>query len=293
MFGPEIEAASTFSGIPAAFLAGFVGVECGKDKKGGLKPSATRFEPHVYTALLALRDGAKSRYQGLSRSHVVGKTEPEMRALAHSYGPTQIMGWHTLKNLPDFTIADLNRGGRRFVATVELMRLNSAADLKARAWPRVLRTWNTGRPDGKTYHADYVPNALAVMEAYSTLPALAAPKPAEPSPAAPDPLPAELPEIPTPASPPDPAPEPDLIGSLERYGDKFEKVDKVANRVSGASWIVTLGAKGAGVALVVWEILKENRDTFLLIAGVALVVAGIWYFSRAKDRSNARALNRE
>lgn len=300
-FGSEIAAASSVSGIPADFLAGFVGVECGKNKAGDFVPGATRFEPHVYRNLIALRDGIKARYQGLTRRHVAGKTDLEIRALSKSYGPTQIMGWHTLKNLPGFTIEDLNRPGRRFLAATELLKINSAADLKAKAWPRVLRTWNTGKPDGKTYHADYVPNALAVMAAYAALaPApivITAAGPIDPVTTEPileaEPV-VEATPAPEPAVEvkPDPAssPEPGLVDSLEQYGQKFEKVDNVAARVSGASWMMTLLAKIGGAALVVWEVIRDNKETIVLVAGVALIIVGLWYFSRAKDRANARAL---
>lgn len=193
-WGPAIAAATAGSRVPADFLAGFIGVEAGKDRRGRIVPTATRFEPHVYRALRELRDGKRPRpYQNITRRELGARTDAELKALATSWGPAQIMGWHTIKNLKR-SIAELSDPATMFICPVELLTLVGGDHLRRGDWPSVMRIWNTGRPDGKTYHADYVDNALEVKSAYKQIArGGASPDPTIPSddlaesPASPDP----------------------------------------------------------------------------------------------------------
>lgn len=165
-WGPSLANAVNGTAIPAAFLAGFVGVECGKDRRGILKPEATRFEPHVYRRLIAVRDRKARTYSNIKPAQLANYADEHIRRLATSHGPGQIMGWHTINSLSGRGISDLSAPDTMFVCMVELLEVVAGPYIRRSDWGSVLRIWNTGRPNGKTYHADYVSNALAVMESY-------------------------------------------------------------------------------------------------------------------------------
>lgn len=175
-FGEQIRSACARSIVPKEFLAGFVGVEAGKDRAGNLKPEATRFEPGVFEDLKSLRDNGycfvggkkKINYSGVKRSQIQTATNADLRALATSYGLTQIMGWHCINNL-QCTIADLRDPDKHLIYAVRLLTLVGGEYLRRNDFAPVLRIWNTGSPTGKTYHASYVPNALAVAAAYKEI----------------------------------------------------------------------------------------------------------------------------
>ena len=175
-FGSLIHVACVGAGVQESFLAGFTGVEAGIDREGNIKPQATRFEIGVYNDLISLRDngycfvgGRKHNdYSGVRRSQIADADNAAIRALATSYGFSQIMGWHCINNLK-CTIADLRDPDKHFGYTVRLLKLVGGAYMRNGDLTSVLHIWNTGSANGKTYHADYVDNALAVKAQYEKL----------------------------------------------------------------------------------------------------------------------------
>lgn len=170
LYGQKILAATRNTGIDPAFVAGKTGVEAGV-KNGKIVENATRFEPGVYQDLKDLRDkgfcfigGKKMKtYSGVKRSQIADATDAALKALATSYGLTQIMGWHMINNLKG-TISDLRDPDKHLSYNVQLLALVGGNYLKRKDYESVLRIWNTGRANGKTYHPYYVANALLVME---------------------------------------------------------------------------------------------------------------------------------
>lgn len=166
-FGYKIHLACQGSGIDESFVAGFIGVEAGKDKSG-IVENATRFERHVFEKLRALRDGLRGSYQSIRRAAIADASDDALRALATSYGLTQIMGWHVINNLK-CSVGELRDSEKHLLYTIQLLKLSSGDFLRRKDYGSVLRIWNTGSANGKTYHADYVENALKVMHCYASL----------------------------------------------------------------------------------------------------------------------------
>lgn len=168
-FDRRIVEATAGSDVPPRFVAGLIGNEAGKDKQGNISETATRFEKHVYASLVAVRDGRKSVYSGIKRADIKDASDAALKALATSYGVTQIMGWHCIKNLR-CTIADLRNPEKHLFYTVRLLELNGFPKNPTKSeMDGEMRQWNTGRETGKTYHENYVPNAIQVRAAYAEL----------------------------------------------------------------------------------------------------------------------------
>ncbi len=169
-FDKQIVEACAGTNIPPRFIAGLIGNEAGKDRQGNIKRSATRFESGVYRHLVAVRDGRESSYnRTIKRADIHDASDEALRALATSYEATQIMGWHCIHNF-HCTIADLKNPDKHFFYTVKLLQLNGfPANASEERMADEMREWNTGREKGKTYHANYVPNAAAVRAAYALL----------------------------------------------------------------------------------------------------------------------------
>lgn len=208
-FGRRIAVACAGSDVKPHVLAGFIFNECGRYTKthpkvkageraaGDFNEDAVRFEPGVYEDLKSLRDrgfcfvsGRRvTAYNRIARADLQTLSDDALRNLSRSFGATQIMGWSMVRLLPG-TIADLRDPEKHL--SLAVLRIMSECGPHIRAGNReadaltdvsgsygdALRVWNTGRPKGKTYHAEYVPNALAIMRAYKEFPALRA-KPAE------------------------------------------------------------------------------------------------------------------
>jgi hypothetical protein len=172
--GPLIHAACAGTGVKEAFLAGFTGVEAAF-AIAGPKFDSKRFEKGVYADLISLRDngfcivGGKKRtnYNGLKQSQIKDANDAAVHNLATSWGCTQIMGYWGL--VLGCTIAELRDADKHFHYSVQLLKIVSGHYLAENDLASVLHIWNTGSANGKTYHEDYVVNALKVKTAYDKL----------------------------------------------------------------------------------------------------------------------------
>lgn len=168
-FDKRIYEATLHTNIPPAFVAGLLGNEAGKDRSGQIDEAATRFEPAVYAKLKAVHDGSRKEYGDITRKDIADASDAALRALATSYGCSQIMGYHVIHAL-HCTIADLRNPDKHFFYTVKLLQLNGfPANATESRMNREMRQWNTGKETGTTYHENYVPNAELVRAAYREL----------------------------------------------------------------------------------------------------------------------------
>jgi hypothetical protein len=202
-WGKTISEAAHLSSVAPKFLAALTANEsCGD-------PNASRFEPAVYRHLCDVRAGKRPNYGAVtfdnlqtevgematmdsSRSERDGNDEsqrtgeyhalclptldsrlptPDMdlRALATSWGLTQVMGYHMVGR--PGTVGALQNPEHHYYIACELLAefaerygFDVTADFEA-----MFRCWNTGRPDGKTYDPNYVPNGLRRMAVYHAL----------------------------------------------------------------------------------------------------------------------------
>jgi len=170
--------------IPEKFLAALVANESGGD------PAANRFEPAVLTKLWAVLVGRLPNYGAITgadlRNFVRGFTATPVTApalipgnvferldeLAHSWGLTQIMGYHVLEcaNIPGWyrTVDDLRAPAPNLRSATLLLTqfanrftLDLSSDFSA-----LLHCWNAGSPLAPTFDPAYVPNALRRMDLY-------------------------------------------------------------------------------------------------------------------------------
>jgi hypothetical protein len=86
----DAEKASVMYGVPFEFIMALVVLEC-----DGNKPSGFRFESHVYSKLKAVAGGKSKRY-GAIRGADIAECGEDIRDLATSHGPLQIMGYHAV-----------------------------------------------------------------------------------------------------------------------------------------------------------------------------------------------------
>jgi hypothetical protein len=151
------------SSIPAEFVGALIANET-EDH-----PDATRFEPAIFMKLKDVREGVEDRYGQMHKAELLPFDDEGIRLLATSRGLTQIMGYSAVYHSVDpLKLADpetcLKLTLRILAEWAQAYWLDVTKDFE-----QLFRCWNTGRPDGRTYDPEYVPNGLRRMEIYRKL----------------------------------------------------------------------------------------------------------------------------
>ncbi|MGH9468943.1 MAG: hypothetical protein ACRD1N_01210 [Terriglobia bacterium] len=190
-----IAAAVSGSALPAEFLAALTANESGGEVE------ASCFEQETYAHLRAVASGRVAAFGSIGRQTLLaalqqsagapaqplpgrlaatefspealraisGMEDHELRALATSWGLTQIMGYHmverkaAIRQLLDpqfhyrFAVELLTDFARRF-------RLRLSSDFES-----LFRCWNTGDPEGETFDPDYVARGMLRARIYRDL----------------------------------------------------------------------------------------------------------------------------
>ena len=159
--GLAIYTACAGTGIPVDLVAGLVSVE-----NGGVDPKATRFEPHVYEKLKQVANGSLHDYNRITKAKLGNPSDYALRALATSYGYTQIMGYWVLHL--GGTVDDLRNPIKHLNYTVALLH-QSMKWITSGNYGAIFRIWNTGSPTGQTKDPSYAANAMKVAMYYRDL----------------------------------------------------------------------------------------------------------------------------
>jgi hypothetical protein len=169
-FSPFIKPAIEGTPYPESFLAALVANESGGDLAAG------RFEPGVFWELSFTFTGRKTAFGSITTDKLKeylgnGATDKAVAALinlATSAGPTQIMGYQSLAR--GYPLAELYNLATHFKRAIEILddfrKQFDLVPVYGETYDVFFRCWNTGRPDGKTFDPNYVPNGLLRMQIY-------------------------------------------------------------------------------------------------------------------------------
>lgn len=161
---------SSYYDLPSEYLLSLIILEC-----GGQNPCGKRFEPKRYRQLKNLRDGKRRKFEYLRPSDLKGLTDAEIRKLATSWGPFQIMGYHSIglsKQGEGVSVADLT-GPRAIEIGVRWVDQNYGTLLRYGRYKDAFHMHNTGRVypkigKPKTHDPNYVSNGLSHMAYFSS-----------------------------------------------------------------------------------------------------------------------------
>jgi hypothetical protein len=179
--GKPIRDAVTNTTIPEAFIAALAANESSGD------PAKKHFESGAFLDLALVLAGRKPAFGSLGAQDLSGvlvksgiSANPlsavtnKLMDLATSWGPTQIMGYQTLKL--HLQVSDLIELPRHFVVCTQLLA-EFIAEWKLVVRPistitvceKLFRCWNTGEPNGITTDPNYVGKGLNRMAIYEAL----------------------------------------------------------------------------------------------------------------------------
>lgn len=152
--------------LPSSYFLALIMLE-----SSGKKVIKPRYEHNVYKSLKALRDGKIKKFEDLTIDDVKSYSNYELKQLAKSYGPFQIMGYKAIKmkiNLNDF------QGDSAIKYGIEWINREYGDVLRNGNYMDAFHMHNTGHPYPKnkkpsTYDPNYVKKGIEYMHYFSKL----------------------------------------------------------------------------------------------------------------------------
>lgn len=149
-------------GVNLQYLLALAVLEC-----GGERPAGSRFEPHIYKKLLKLQSGKRNDFEGITPEDLEGVSDDDLRKLATSWGPFQLMGYQCISLGAD--VEEIVDGPEAFRLACKWMKKNYGNFLESERYRDAFHMHNTGSPfpaNGKsqTHSKDYIPRGLRYMK---------------------------------------------------------------------------------------------------------------------------------
>ncbi|TAF33660.1 MAG: hypothetical protein EAZ57_05105 [Cytophagales bacterium] len=162
-YSAEVKKICETEKLPAAYFNALIILEC-----SGRKPSGSRFEPHVYDKLLAVKEGRSKSYMNISSKRLENMDESTLKQLATSWGPLQLMGYHCLTL--GISIDEL-KGPNTLKHSIRWCKKNYGKYLDKKDFKNAFHLHNTGRthPEwwfSRTHDPDYVQKGLGYMDRF-------------------------------------------------------------------------------------------------------------------------------
>ncbi len=150
--------------LPAEYFLALIILECSARKN---PPS--RYEPHVFEKLKAVKNGKLTTYSGLTKADLQPYNEASLKLLATSWGALQIMGYNCVGL--KITIDEL-KGANSLRYGIYWCKLNYGKYLEKKDFKNAFHIHNTGKPYPffwfpQTHDPLYVNKGLAYANALS------------------------------------------------------------------------------------------------------------------------------
>jgi hypothetical protein len=161
-YGEQIREISAEMELPHDYLMALAVLEC-----SGEKPSGQRFERHVFNELMKVKEGKRKKYEMATREKLESLDEEEIRALATSWGPFQLMGYKVFEL--DISIEDLDNDEDACYQGARWIKKQYGRYLKKSKWKDAFHIHNTGKRfplSGKpqTHDPYYVADGVRYMK---------------------------------------------------------------------------------------------------------------------------------
>ena len=164
-YGEQIREISQDLELPYPYLMALAVLEC-----SGEKPAGQRFERHVFNELMKVKSGKRRKYEMATREKLESLDEEEIRSLATSWGPFQLMGYKVFEM--DLSIDDLKNDDDACYHGARWIKKQYGRFLTKNKWKDAFHIHNTGkrfplsgRP--QTHHPYYVSDGLRYVKYYS------------------------------------------------------------------------------------------------------------------------------
>jgi len=164
-YGDQISEIAGEMDLPYPYLMALAVLEC-----SGEKPAGQRFERHVFNELVKVKQGKRKKYEMATREKLESLDEEEMRALASSWGPFQLMGYKVFEL--GISIEELSNDEEACYHGARWIKMQYGKYLKKEKWKDAFHIHNTGKRfplsgHPKTHDPYYVSDGLRYIKHFS------------------------------------------------------------------------------------------------------------------------------
>jgi hypothetical protein len=161
-YGEQIAEIAAEMELPYSYLMSLAVLEC-----SGEKPAGQRFERHVFNELMKVKQGKRKKYEMATGEKLEGLDEEEIRALATSWGPFQLMGYKVFEL--DISIEELSNDEDACYHGARWIKKQYGKYLHKEKWKDAFHIHNTGKRfplsgKPKTHDPYYVSDGLRFMK---------------------------------------------------------------------------------------------------------------------------------
>jgi hypothetical protein len=165
-YGEQMQEIATEMDLPYSYLMSLAVLEC-----SGEKPAGQRFERHVFNELMKVKAGKRKKYEMATREKLEPMDEEEIRALATSWGPFQLMGYKVFEL--DLSIEDLSSDDDACYHGARWIKKQYGSYLKKNKWKDAFHIHNTGKRfplsgHPKTHDPYYVSDGIRYMKFFTS-----------------------------------------------------------------------------------------------------------------------------
>ena len=165
-YGEQMQEIASEMDLPYSYLMSLAVLEC-----SGEKPAGQRFERHVFNELMKVKAGKRKKYEMATLEKLGSMDEEEIRALATSWGPFQLMGYKVFEL--DLSIEDLSNDDDACYHGARWIKKQYGHYLKKNKWKDAFHIHNTGKRfplsgHPKTHDPYYVSDGIRYMKFFSS-----------------------------------------------------------------------------------------------------------------------------
>lgn len=165
-YAEEVKKVSEELNVSPEYLLALIALEC-----TGVKDAPSRFEPHIFVKLQAVRDGEKPNFESVTTADIANSSDEALKNLASSWGPFQLMGYQCL--YLDIKLKAL-RGSKAVYHGTQWIKNAYGKYLDKKKYKDAFHLHNTGKPyprlgPPRTHSRKYVPRGLKFMKEFKAL----------------------------------------------------------------------------------------------------------------------------
>jgi hypothetical protein len=149
--------------LPVDYLLALIALEC-----SGKRIVPHRYEPKVYESLKKVQNKEIESYDNVNYKKIKDLSDKELKELASSWGPFQLMGYKSFEL--KCKITDIS-GSKAIATGIRWIDITYGNLLRKKKYKDAFHIHNTGRKypligPPRTFHKNYVPQGLKYMESF-------------------------------------------------------------------------------------------------------------------------------